>query len=73
MAKQTTPDRRTRTRADKARDKIGKMIREITTWKGERPTVVRVNAGDFLALVECGYVRDETLSGDPHGLKVMIG
>lgn len=73
MAKTTTPDRRTRTRADKARDKIAKMICEITAWKGQRPTVVRVNAGDFLALVECGYVRDEKLSGDPHGLEVRIG
>ena len=66
-------DRKTRRRADKARDKIAKIVREVTDWKGERPTVVRVNHGDHLALVECGYVRDGKLSGDSHGLEVMPG
>lgn len=66
-------DRKTRRRADKARDKIAAMVREITQWKGARPTRVRVNIGDHLALTECGYVRDNVLSGDPHGLEVLPG
>ena len=66
-------DRKTRRRADQAREKIRKMIVEITNWKGQRPTLVRVNLGDHLALVECGYVRDGKLSGDPHGLEVKPG
>ena len=66
-------DRRTRTRADKARTKVSKMIREITDWKGQRPTVVRVNIGDHLAMTECGYLKDNVLSGDPHGLTVLPG
>lgn len=66
-------DRKTRRRADKARTKIAAMVREITSWKGKRPTVVRVNLSDHLALVECGYVRDNKLSGDAHGLEVRVG
>jgi len=48
-------DRRTQTRALKARDKVQKMIVEITKWKGERPTVVRVCHADYLALVEMNW------------------
>lgn len=50
-------------RANQARDKINKMVREIEAWKGEKPTVVRVNHGDFLALTEVGWIRDGKLSG----------
>jgi hypothetical protein len=73
MRADTTVDRRTRRRADNAKEKIRKMIAEITGWNGERPTVVRVNMGDYLALTECGYVRDGVLSGDPHSLEVKPG
>lgn len=59
----TNPDRRTKTRALKARNKIDKMVREITAWKGERPSLVRVNMSDYLALVECDWIRDGKLSG----------
>ena len=55
--------RRTQARARRARDKIDKMVREITQWKGERPTMVRVNHGDYLALTECNWIRDGKLSG----------
>ena len=55
--------RRTQARARKARDKIDKMVREITQWKGERPTMVRVNHGDYLALTEVGWIKDGVLSG----------
>ncbi len=54
---------KTKRRAEKARDKITKMVREITQWKGEAPTVVRVNMADYLALIEVGYVRDGKYSG----------
>lgn len=50
-------------RANKARDKIEKMRREWRSWKGCEPEVVRVNTGDYLALVEVGFVRDGKLSG----------
>jgi hypothetical protein len=49
MAKQTV-----QRRAEKALDRVDKMIREITAWKGEKPKIVRVNHGDYLALTECG-------------------
>lgn len=39
------------------------MVREITAWKGERPSLVRVNMSDYLALVECDWIRDGKLSG----------
>ena len=61
--KVSTVEARTRRRAEKARDKIGKMVREIKAWKGEAPTVVRVRMSDYLALTEVGYVRDGKLSG----------
>lgn len=54
---------RTKRRALKARDKIDKMVREITRYKGERPTLVRVNMGDYLALTEVGWIKDGVLSG----------
>lgn len=41
-------------RAQDALLKVEKMIQEITAWRGTRPTVVRVNHGDYLALVELG-------------------
>lgn len=56
-------ERRTRTRAEKARAKIDKMIAEQTAWTGKKPTVVRVETADLLALVECRYVVDGRLSG----------
>jgi hypothetical protein len=43
-------------RAQDALAKVEKMIHEITAWKGERPKIVRVNQGDYLALVEVGKV-----------------
>lgn len=50
-------------RANKARDKIFRMVREITQWKGEPPNLVRVNMRDYLALTEVGWLRDGKLSG----------
>lgn len=38
---------------------------------GSKPTLVRVNAGDFLALTECNYINDGKLSGTQ--LEVQIG
>lgn len=55
--------RRTQTRATKAVEKIRKMVAEVKQWKGQAPTVVRVNMPDFLALTECNYIRDGKLSG----------
>lgn len=43
-------------RARKALDKIDKMVRELRAWKGETPKLVRVNHGDYLALVEAKLV-----------------
>lgn len=63
--------RKTQTRATKALEKIRKMRAEWKAWQGKAPTVVRVSMGDFLALTECGYVRDGKLSGD--GLEVKPG
>lgn len=57
-------DRRTRRRAEKTLERIRKMRAEWTQWKGETCKLVRVNHGDYLALVECGYVRNGKLSGD---------
>ncbi len=54
---------KTKRRALKARDKIDKIVREITNYTGKRPTVVHVNMPDFLALTEVGWVKDGTLSG----------
>mgnify|MGYP003657646357 CR=1 FL=1 len=54
---------RTKRRALKARDKIDKMVREITRYKGERPTLVRVNMGDYLALTEVGWIKNGVLAG----------
>lgn len=56
-------DRRTKRRALKARDKIDKMQRELTAWKGEAPKLVRVCHADYLALIEVGWVVDGKLSG----------
>lgn len=50
-------------RARKALDKIDKMVREVTQWRGERPTIVRVRMADYLALTECGYVQEGRLNG----------
>ena len=61
--------RRTQTRAKKARDKIENMVREWRQWQGAEPTVVRVNTGDYLALVEMGWVRDGKLSGSSLEIK----
>lgn len=55
--------RKTRTRADKARQKIANMVKEIRAWQGKDPTIVRVTMADVLALTECGYLRDGKLSG----------
>ncbi len=54
---------RTKRRALKARDKIDKIVREITAYKGERPKLVRVTMADFLALTEVGWLKDGKLSG----------
>lgn len=54
---------RTKRRALRARDKIEKMQREITAWKGKAPELVRVNHGDYLALTEVGWIVDGKLSG----------
>lgn len=67
-----TIDARTRRRAEKAKEKIRKMIDEQTKWQGKAPTVVRVTMSDYLALVEVGYVRDGELSGST-GLQVKPG
>ena len=50
-------------RANKALDKINKMRREWRSWQGKEPEILRVNSGDYLALIELGYVRDGKLSG----------
>jgi len=50
-------------RARRARDKVEKMIREMKAWQGQRPTLLRVNMGDYLALTEVGFVRDGKWSG----------
>lgn len=63
-------DAKTRTRANKALDKVAKMRREWKSWKGCEPTVIRVNSGDYLALVEAGYVRDDVLSGTKIPVKI---
>lgn len=39
-------------RAEKARQRVNKMIVEQTQWQGKRPTVIRVQLRDYLALVE---------------------
>lgn len=57
------PTARTKRRALKARDKVDKMVREITNYKGKRPTMVRVNMPDYLALTEVGWLKDGKLSG----------
>lgn len=49
-------DQKTRRRAEKAKEKVYRMVKEIEDWKGERPTVVRVSMSDYLALVEANYV-----------------
>jgi len=64
-------DARTKRRALKARDKIDKMVREITSYKGERPTRVRVTISDHLALTEVGWLKDNVLSGT--NLEVLPG
>ncbi len=50
-------------RADRTVKKINKMVREITQWNGQRPSMVRVNYGDYLALTEANYLQDGKLSG----------
>ena len=62
-----------RTRADRARDKCDKIIREITQFTGERPKVIRVNSRDLLALTECGHVVDDKLRNTTPAVKVMLG
>ena len=42
---------------------------EWRQWQGAEPTVVRVNTGDYLALVEMGWVRDGKLSGSSLEIK----
>lgn len=54
-----TVPRKTRTRANKAVDKIRKMQREIKQHTGKAPTVVRVTMADLLALTECNYVTEQ--------------
>ena len=54
---------RTKRRALKALDKIYKTVAEITKYKGERPKLIRVNMGDYLALTEVGWIKDGVLSG----------
>ena len=57
-------DRKVQTRARKARDKVKRMVTEITAWKGEKPKVVRVSMSDYLALTECDWLTDDgRLSG----------
>ena len=63
--------RKTQTRGLKARRHIERMRAELRSYTKKEPTVVRVNAGDYLALTECRYVRDGVLSGDT--LTVAIG
>ena len=62
--------RKTRTRADKALDKINAIVREIKQFTGDKPTTVRVNGGDYLALTECNYLRDGKLSGTNLDIKI---
>jgi hypothetical protein len=50
-------------RASRALTKIDKMVREIKQWKGEAPKLVRVNHGDYLALVEANLIQDGRLRG----------
>lgn len=63
--------RKTQTRASKALEKIRKMKAELTQWQGRPPESIRVNLADYLALTECGYIRDGRLSGD--GLEIKPG
>ena len=62
--------RKTRTRADKALGKVNGIVREIKQFTGAAPTIVRVNAPDFLALTECNYLRDGKLSGTNLDIKI---
>lgn len=54
---------KTKRRANSAREKISKMVREIEGYTGKKPTVVTVTHADFLALTEVGWIRDGKLSG----------
>lgn len=36
----------------KAEEKVNRMIRELTRFTGQRPTVVRIPVHDYLALTE---------------------
>jgi hypothetical protein len=47
------------------------MKAELTQWQGRPPESIRVNLADYLALTECGYIRDGRLSGD--GLEIKPG
>lgn len=63
-----------RARATRARRKVDAMIREQTNYTGQRPTIIRVQLREYLALKEVGFVTaDDKYSGDPHGLEVRPG
>ncbi len=62
---------KTKRRALKARDKIDKIVKEITRYTGTRPRRVHVNHGDYLALTEVGWIKDGKLSGSE--LEVEVG
>lgn len=61
---------KTKRRAKAAREKIRKMVEEITQWKGAPPTLVRVTLADYLALVDVGWIKDGKLSGGTLEVKV---
>lgn len=62
-------ERPVQNRALKARDKIGKIAREIKQFSGAEPEIIRVNIKDFLALTECGWIQDGKLSGSNWEIK----
>ena len=62
--------RKVKTRATKCLERIRKAQAEWESWKGEDMTIVRVKPTDYMALTECGYVRDGKLSGTNLEVKV---